>query len=250
MGPQFHSAEGAGRRRGEVWVYSCLPALCLPNPCPDAISLCPCRLKALGEGSKQWSSSAPNLGKSPKHTPMAPGFASLNEMGKRVWVLRGVEGTREIVAEGTTLRSRRDIPRRRNSSYWSGGWRSFSEGRLWGERFEDDIQWHLESGDLAFGGHWGKSLPPGLGEGEERWDQPSDGPLRLQKSLRRQMKATACPLPPTPPRPTSRCLCPRSPLLARRRHGSRQLRPPPGQDTELVGAVTWHCWVAPRCWAQ
>ncbi|KAL6091043.1 hypothetical protein STEG23_038318 [Scotinomys teguina] len=38
------------------------------------------RLKALGEGSKQWSSSAPNLGKSPKHTPMAPGFASLNEM--------------------------------------------------------------------------------------------------------------------------------------------------------------------------
>ncbi|XP_026634034.1 mitogen-activated protein kinase kinase kinase 10 isoform X4 [Microtus ochrogaster] len=101
------------------------------------------RLKALGEGSKQWSSSAPNLGKSPKHTPMAPGFASLNEMG--------------------------------------------------------------------------------LGEGEERWDQPSDGPLRLQKSLRRQMKATACPLPPTPPRPTSRCLCPPSPLLARRRHGSRRL---------------------------
>ncbi|XP_012588915.1 PREDICTED: mitogen-activated protein kinase kinase kinase 10 [Condylura cristata] len=41
------------------------------------------RLKALGEGSKQWSSSAPNLGKSPKHTPIAPGFASLNEMGKR-----------------------------------------------------------------------------------------------------------------------------------------------------------------------
>ncbi|XP_036202015.1 mitogen-activated protein kinase kinase kinase 10 isoform X2 [Myotis myotis] len=38
------------------------------------------RLKALGEGSKQWSSSAPNLGKSPKHTPIAPGFASLSEM--------------------------------------------------------------------------------------------------------------------------------------------------------------------------
>lgn len=38
------------------------------------------RLKTLGEGSKQWSSSAPNLGKSPKHTPIAPGFASLNEM--------------------------------------------------------------------------------------------------------------------------------------------------------------------------
>ncbi|XP_008580821.1 PREDICTED: mitogen-activated protein kinase kinase kinase 10 [Galeopterus variegatus] len=38
------------------------------------------RLKALGEGSKQWSSSAPNLGKSPKHTPIAPAFASLNEM--------------------------------------------------------------------------------------------------------------------------------------------------------------------------
>lgn len=84
MGPQFHFAEGAGWRRGEVRVYSCQPPLCLPNPCPDPISLCPCRLKALGEGSKQWSSSAPNLGKSPKHTPMAPGFASLNEMGKRV----------------------------------------------------------------------------------------------------------------------------------------------------------------------
>ncbi|XP_045702752.1 mitogen-activated protein kinase kinase kinase 10 isoform X3 [Phyllostomus hastatus] len=41
------------------------------------------RLKALGEGNKQWSSSAPNLGKSPKHTPIAPGFASLNEMGPR-----------------------------------------------------------------------------------------------------------------------------------------------------------------------
>lgn len=48
----------------------------------------PCRLKALGEGSKQWSSSAPNLGKSPKHTPIAPGFASLNEMGKRMRVLQ------------------------------------------------------------------------------------------------------------------------------------------------------------------
>ncbi|CAM4614290.1 unnamed protein product [Lepidochelys kempii] len=38
------------------------------------------RLKALGEGSKQWSSSAPNLGKSPKRAPMAGGFASLTEM--------------------------------------------------------------------------------------------------------------------------------------------------------------------------
>lgn len=90
MGPQFYFAEGAGRRRGEVRVCCCLPA-CLPlyrpNPCPDPTSLCPCRLKALGEGSKQWSSSAPNLGKSPKHTPMAPGFASLNEMGKKMGVL-------------------------------------------------------------------------------------------------------------------------------------------------------------------
>ncbi|MBN3319124.1 M3K10 kinase, partial [Atractosteus spatula] len=38
------------------------------------------RLKSLGEGCKQWSSSAPNLGKSPKHVPMTGGFASLNEM--------------------------------------------------------------------------------------------------------------------------------------------------------------------------
>nr|XP_060639652.1 mitogen-activated protein kinase kinase kinase 10 [Anolis sagrei ordinatus] len=38
------------------------------------------RLKSLSEGSKQWSSSAPNLGKSPKHMPLAGGFASLNEM--------------------------------------------------------------------------------------------------------------------------------------------------------------------------
>ncbi|KAG5837222.1 hypothetical protein ANANG_G00237030 [Anguilla anguilla] len=38
------------------------------------------RLKSLGEGCKQWSSSAPNLGKSPKHIPMSGGFSSLNEM--------------------------------------------------------------------------------------------------------------------------------------------------------------------------
>nr|XP_056703044.1 mitogen-activated protein kinase kinase kinase 10 [Euleptes europaea] len=38
------------------------------------------RLKSLAEGSKQWSSSAPNLGKSAKHMPLAVGFASLTEM--------------------------------------------------------------------------------------------------------------------------------------------------------------------------
>ncbi|XP_063062059.1 mitogen-activated protein kinase kinase kinase 10 [Engraulis encrasicolus] len=38
------------------------------------------RLKSLGEGCKTWSSSAPNLGKSPKHIPMTAGFSSLNEM--------------------------------------------------------------------------------------------------------------------------------------------------------------------------
>nr|XP_033812139.1 mitogen-activated protein kinase kinase kinase 10 isoform X1 [Geotrypetes seraphini]XP_033812140.1 mitogen-activated protein kinase kinase kinase 10 isoform X1 [Geotrypetes seraphini] len=38
------------------------------------------RLKSLGEATKQWSSSAPNLGKSPKHAPIAGGFASLTEM--------------------------------------------------------------------------------------------------------------------------------------------------------------------------
>ncbi|KPP56693.1 hypothetical protein Z043_125664 [Scleropages formosus] len=37
-------------------------------------------LSSLGEGCKQWSSSAPNLGKSPKHTPMCAAFSSLNEM--------------------------------------------------------------------------------------------------------------------------------------------------------------------------
>lgn len=63
-----------------------LPCACLTL----SLTLAPCapyRLKTLGEGSKQWSSSAPNLGKSPKHTPMAPGFASLNEMGKSVGAL-------------------------------------------------------------------------------------------------------------------------------------------------------------------
>ncbi|KAJ3589943.1 hypothetical protein NHX12_007900, partial [Muraenolepis orangiensis] len=38
------------------------------------------KLKSLGEGCKVWSSSAPNLGKSPKHAPMTAGFSSLNEM--------------------------------------------------------------------------------------------------------------------------------------------------------------------------
>ncbi|XP_053577768.1 mitogen-activated protein kinase kinase kinase 10 [Bombina bombina] len=42
------------------------------------------RLKALGEGSKQWSNSAPNLGKSPKHQPISVGFASLTEMEEYV----------------------------------------------------------------------------------------------------------------------------------------------------------------------
>ncbi|XP_072551547.1 mitogen-activated protein kinase kinase kinase 10 [Salminus brasiliensis] len=37
------------------------------------------RLKSLGEG-KVWSSSAPNLGKSPKHVPITGGFSSLSEM--------------------------------------------------------------------------------------------------------------------------------------------------------------------------
>uniref|UniRef100_H2LQR0 Mitogen-activated protein kinase kinase kinase n=1 Tax=Oryzias latipes TaxID=8090 RepID=H2LQR0_ORYLA len=40
------------------------------------------KLKSLGEGCKVYSSSAPNLGKSPKHAPMTAGFSSLNEMGK------------------------------------------------------------------------------------------------------------------------------------------------------------------------
>lgn len=40
-----------------------------------------CRLKSLGEG-KVWSSSAPNLGKSPKHIPITGGFSSLSEMGE------------------------------------------------------------------------------------------------------------------------------------------------------------------------
>uniref|UniRef100_A0A671PY52 Mitogen-activated protein kinase kinase kinase 10 n=1 Tax=Sinocyclocheilus anshuiensis TaxID=1608454 RepID=A0A671PY52_9TELE len=39
------------------------------------------KLKSLGEG-KVLSSSAPNLGKSPKHAPMTAGFSSLNEMGE------------------------------------------------------------------------------------------------------------------------------------------------------------------------
>lgn len=38
------------------------------------------KLKSLGDGAKVWSSSAPNLGKSPKHAPMTAAFSSLNEM--------------------------------------------------------------------------------------------------------------------------------------------------------------------------
>lgn len=68
--------------------WRCPPCAQAPAPRLQATGLRsptlpgPHRLKGLGEGSKQWSSSAPNLGKSPKHTPIAPGFASLNEMGK------------------------------------------------------------------------------------------------------------------------------------------------------------------------
>ncbi|XP_067831039.1 mitogen-activated protein kinase kinase kinase 10 [Heptranchias perlo] len=38
------------------------------------------RLKSLGDGSKFWSSSAPSLGKTPRHVPITMGFASLTEM--------------------------------------------------------------------------------------------------------------------------------------------------------------------------
>lgn len=55
-----------------------IAALCVV----DNTILCVRRLKSLGEGCKVWSSSAPNLGKSPKHAPMTAGFSSLNEMGE------------------------------------------------------------------------------------------------------------------------------------------------------------------------
>lgn len=44
---------------------------------------------------------------------MAPGFASLNEMGKRMGVLWGVMGTGEVLAEGTSSQTevRRDQKR-------------------------------------------------------------------------------------------------------------------------------------------
>ncbi|XP_072405595.1 mitogen-activated protein kinase kinase kinase 10 [Chiloscyllium punctatum] len=38
------------------------------------------RLRCLGDGSKFWSSSAPSLGKTPRHIPITMGFASLTEM--------------------------------------------------------------------------------------------------------------------------------------------------------------------------
>lgn len=41
-------------------------------------------LKALVEGYKQWSSSAPNLGKIQRTAPAFPGFTSLAEMGKGI----------------------------------------------------------------------------------------------------------------------------------------------------------------------
>lgn len=89
-----------------------------PTPCPTPRPVAtrrpttqpqlwfPCRLKALGEGSKQWSSSAPNLGKSPKHTPIAPGFASLNEMGKRMRVPSKGKGEASPRLKGTLPRQR------------------------------------------------------------------------------------------------------------------------------------------------
>jgi len=41
-------------------------------------------LKALVEGYRQWSSSAPNLGKIQRTAPAFPGFTSLAEMGKGI----------------------------------------------------------------------------------------------------------------------------------------------------------------------
>lgn len=42
----------------------------------------PSSLKSLVDGYKQWSSSAPNLGKGPRNSPALPGFTSLMEIGK------------------------------------------------------------------------------------------------------------------------------------------------------------------------
>lgn len=39
-------------------------------------------LKSLVDGYKQWSSSAPNLGKGPRSSPALPGFTSLMEIGE------------------------------------------------------------------------------------------------------------------------------------------------------------------------
>lgn len=74
---ELKGAPRLGRLRQQLPV--CVKAV-LTSVCPPFPHLC--RLKSLGEGCKVWSSSAPNLGKSPKHAPMTAGFSSLNEMGE------------------------------------------------------------------------------------------------------------------------------------------------------------------------
>uniref|UniRef100_A0A8C5ZLQ7 mitogen-activated protein kinase kinase kinase n=1 Tax=Marmota marmota marmota TaxID=9994 RepID=A0A8C5ZLQ7_MARMA len=51
-------------------------------------------LKSLVDGYKQWSSSAPNLGKGPRNSPALPGFTSLMEMGKHCSEDEDSEGPR------------------------------------------------------------------------------------------------------------------------------------------------------------
>lgn len=101
LGSQLHPPARAGWRRREVhYPYPTADVLhyghiskdneCLTRVIYTVNGIFGCRLKSLGEG-KVWSSSAPNLGKSPKHVPITGGFSSLNEMGESEKCENGVD---------------------------------------------------------------------------------------------------------------------------------------------------------------
>lgn len=125
-----------GEERYGVWLPTC-PCTCLPLAL--ALTLSPCAPAGSRPWGKEASSGprAPPTWANPPSIPPWPQASPASMRWVRVWALWGVVGTGEILAEGMSLRPRRDVPRR-HSSYWPGDWHSFSEARLWRKRFEDD----------------------------------------------------------------------------------------------------------------
>uniref|UniRef100_A0A3Q3D8E1 Mitogen-activated protein kinase kinase kinase n=1 Tax=Hippocampus comes TaxID=109280 RepID=A0A3Q3D8E1_HIPCM len=87
----------AGKKKGRTWG---------PSSTQQRERVGGEELKSLSEGCKVWSSSAPNLGKSPKHAPMTVGFSSLtaNVGSSGASSTQGCVGTAATLSHHDSLR--------------------------------------------------------------------------------------------------------------------------------------------------